>query len=66
MGHLTTALRVNALLPVSNERDHNEVAIRLLLGAAYVSSMGHAATEILDTLKPARILLARLMTSLAH
>jgi class 3 adenylate cyclase/energy-coupling factor transporter ATP-binding protein EcfA2 len=60
VAHLTTALSVNALPPASVERDRRELDIRLLLGAAYLSSLGWAAVQIVQTLGPARDLALRL------
>ena len=60
VAHLTTALNANGLLVESVERDLQELDIRLLLGAAYLSSLGWAAVEVVQTLGPARQLAIRL------
>jgi class 3 adenylate cyclase/predicted ATPase len=58
--HLNTALRVNAELPPSSERDRQELDIRLLLGTVYQFYLGWVATQILQALEPARELAIRL------
>jgi predicted ATPase len=40
IGHLTTALRINGLLPQSAERDVQELTIRMLLAKAYQCAFG--------------------------
>jgi class 3 adenylate cyclase/tetratricopeptide (TPR) repeat protein len=60
VAHLTAALTANQLLAASVERDLQELDIRLLLGAAYLSSLGWAAVQVLQTLEPARALAIRL------
>lgn len=60
VGHLSAALRVNELLPTGNERDRQELDIRLLLSAAHLASRGWAAIEVVTTLGPARDLAIRL------
>jgi predicted ATPase len=54
------ALSVNGLSPASVERDHRELEIRILLGAAYLALRGWAATAVLQTFQPARDLAKRL------
>jgi class 3 adenylate cyclase/tetratricopeptide (TPR) repeat protein len=54
VGHLTTALSVNDRLPVSVERDRQELDIRVLLGTAYLAFRGWPAVEIVQILRPAR------------
>ena len=54
VAHLTTALRRQWTPGDSAERDRRELDIRLLLGAAYLSSFGWAAVEVVQTLGPAR------------
>jgi predicted ATPase len=60
VGHLSAALKLNELLPAGIERDRQELDIRLLLGAAYLASLGWAAIEVVRTLGPARDLAVRL------
>ena len=60
VAHLTTALSVNERLPASVERDRQELDIRMLLGTAYLSSLGWAAVQVAQTLEPARDLAIRL------
>jgi class 3 adenylate cyclase/predicted ATPase/ABC-type transport system involved in cytochrome c biogenesis ATPase subunit len=60
VAHLTSALGVNERLPVSVERDKQELDIRLRLGIAYQSYLGWAAMEVVQTLEPARELAIRL------
>jgi class 3 adenylate cyclase len=60
VAHLSKALSENRLLSESAERDRQELDIRLLLGAAYLSSLGWAAVQVLQTLEPARELAIRL------
>jgi len=60
VGHLTTALSINQRLPASVERDRQELHIRVMLGTAYLASLGWAAEEIALTLEPARDLAMRL------
>ena len=59
-GHLRAALSGNASLPASAERDRQELDIRLMLGAAYLSSLGWAAVQVVQTLAPARDLANKL------
>jgi len=60
VSHLSMALSVNALSPASVERDHRELEIRILLGAAYLALRGWAASAVLQTFHPARDLAMRL------
>jgi class 3 adenylate cyclase/predicted ATPase len=60
VGHLTTALGVNQRLPISVERDRQELDARLLLAASYVAFLGWAAVEVVHALAPARELATRL------
>jgi tetratricopeptide (TPR) repeat protein len=53
-GHLRAALSENGMLPASAERDRRELNIRLMLGAAYLSSLGWAAVQVAEVLTPAR------------
>jgi hypothetical protein len=52
--HLTTALNVNERLSASVERDRQELDIRVMLGTSYLATLGWAAEEIAQTLRPAR------------
>jgi class 3 adenylate cyclase/tetratricopeptide (TPR) repeat protein len=60
VGHLTTALDVNARLPPSTQSERWELEIRVMLGTAYMAFLGWTATEIAPTLRPARDLAMRL------
>jgi len=60
VGHLGNALSVNALSPRSTDRDRRELDIRMLLGKAHQSLRGWPATQIVQTLEPARDLAMRL------
>jgi predicted ATPase len=60
VGHLTTALDVIGQLPGSLERDRRELAVRVMLGTAYMALLGWMAIEISHTLRPARELAIRL------
>ena len=59
-GHLRAALSGNASLAPSSERDRRELDIRLMLAAAYLSSLGWAAVQVAEVLTPARQLADKL------
>jgi class 3 adenylate cyclase/predicted ATPase len=59
VAHLRAALNVAARLPLSLERDRQEVEIRTLLATAYISHLGYGAVEALRVLEPARELATR-------
>ena len=63
ISHLKTALALIAHLPLSPERDVQELDLRLKLSTAYVGHAGWHTTKILQTLAPARDVAARLGTS---
>jgi class 3 adenylate cyclase/ABC-type transport system involved in cytochrome c biogenesis ATPase subunit len=60
IGHLNTALRVNALTGASAARDENELDIRVLLWTAYQAMAGWVASEVMESLGRTRELAVRL------
>jgi class 3 adenylate cyclase/predicted ATPase len=53
IAHLQRALNLLKTLPENEARNTNEVAIRGLLGAAFIASRGWAVPEVSETLSPA-------------
>ena len=47
-------------MPASVARDRQELDIRLMLGVAYLSSLGWAAVQVVEVLTPARELANKL------
>ncbi|HEX8434320.1 protein kinase domain-containing protein [Archangium sp.] len=56
ISHFTHALEQLALLPPSRERDEREIALRVELGQALVSTKGYAAQEVEEVYTRARAL----------
>ena len=54
ISHLTRALEQLSLLPASRERDEREIALRVELGQALVSTKGYAAKEVEEVYTRAR------------
>lgn len=60
MAHLGRALELLLLSPESPQRDHQELALQILLGPIYMASMGYVAPEVEATYGRALTLARRL------